>query len=178
MGLRVADSTAIQTMGEEMRLLRAIGLLLVVLVAALAGVGLGARFHDGPLGPFPGGPLRTGSLEADAVADWSFAAEQETIELQLLSQNRSRTTWILVHDGAAFIPCSLGFPPGKTWHRNAVRDGRAVVRIEGRRYPVSLERVEAAEVASGLTDVLRAKYARVPPSDAGVWYFRVTYRAS
>lgn len=157
-----------------MRVLRLVGLLLlgVVILAVLAGVG--ARFHDGPIGPFPGGPLRAGPLNEDPVDDWSFAANEETIELQLLSQDRSRTTWILVQDGSAFIPCSLGFPPGKTWHQHALEDGRAVLRIQGQRYPVGLQRADDPALAETLEGMVDEKYGGAPPSDAGVWFFRVT----
>jgi hypothetical protein len=149
-----------------------------VAVGLLVLVALGARFRDGPGGPFPGGPLQAGLLAESPVSDWSFAADEETIELQLLSQVRSRTTWILVRDGAAFIPCNLGFPPAKSWHERAVEDGRAVLRMQGRRYPVTLERIEDAKLAATLGDVLRAKYSGGPPGGDGVWYFRVTSRTS
>lgn len=163
---------------KVLRILRIIGFLLAGVVGLLILVAFGARFHDGPVGLFPGGPLDAGPLEAGPVADWSFAQAENTIELQLLSQQRSRTTWILVHDGAAFIPCAIGFPPGKTWHQYAAQDGRAVLRIEGRRYPVTLQRVEDPETSAALAAVVKEKYGRSPRSDSGVWYFRVTPRAT
>ncbi len=159
-----------------MRVLRIIGLFLACVVGLLVVVAFGARFHDGPVGLFPGGPLEAGPLEGSPVTDWSFAQAENTIEFQLLSQQRSRTTWILVHDGAAFIPCALGFPPGKTWYRHAVQDGRAVLRIEGRRYPVTLERIEDPQLAAALAAIVKEKYGRSPPTGEGVWYFRVTSR--
>jgi hypothetical protein len=160
-----------------MRILRAIGILLAAAIGLLALVAFGARFHDGPVGLLPGGPLKAGPVQKAPVPIWSFATDVDTIELQLVSQERSRTTWILVRGGSAFIPCSLGFPPGKSWHQRAVQDGRAVLRIDGRRYPVTLERVESEELAESLADVVRAKYSRVPSSDGGVWFFRITSRA-
>lgn len=163
---------------KTLRILRIVGFLLVGIVGLLVVLAFGARFHDGPVGLFPGGPLEAGPLEASPVADWSFAQAENTIELQLLSQQRSRTTWILVHDGAAFIPCAIGFPPGKTWYQYAAQDGRAVLRIEGRRYRVTLQRVEDPETSAALAAVVKEKYGRSPRSDAGVWYFRVTSRAS
>jgi hypothetical protein len=158
-------------------MLRIIGLLLLVAVVLLVLVALGARFHDGPVGLFPGGPLKAGLLEESPVSDWSFAADEETIELQLLVQERSRTVWILVRDGVAFIPCNLGFPPGKSWHERALEDGRAVLRMQGRRYPVTLERIEDAELAAALEDVMEAKYSGGPPAGSGLWHFRIKSRA-
>lgn len=158
-----------------MRVLRIIGLLLVAAVVLLVLVALGARFHDGPVGLFPGGPLEAGLLEENAISDWSFATDEDTIALQLLVQERSRTVWILVRDGVAFIPCSLDFPPGKSWHERAMEDGRAVLRMHGRRYPVTLSRVDDAKLAAELGRAVGEKYTGGPPG-GNVWYFRVTSR--
>ena len=154
--------------------------LLVGLLALAALLFVGARFHDGPLGPIPGGPLAAGAEVSAPVADWSFAKDVAEVELQLLSQTRSRTTWILVHEGQAYVPCSLGFPPGKSWYKQALLDGRATLRIEGRRYPVTLTRLDDAALQQ-LEPVVRAevtrKYGQAPPTEAGVWLFRVASRA-
>ncbi|MEO6025917.1 MAG: hypothetical protein ABIR79_03505, partial [Candidatus Binatia bacterium] len=91
--------------------MRIVGGLVVLIALGF----FGARFHDGPLGPIPGGPLVGGDAIAGPVTDWAFAADVQEIELQLLSQSRSRTTWIIVKDGKAYIPAATEFPPGKTW---------------------------------------------------------------
>ncbi len=57
---------------EAMRILRWLGIALVALVALLVGIGVVARFSDGPMGPIPGGTLRTGSLVSEADIDWSI----------------------------------------------------------------------------------------------------------
>lgn len=166
-----------------MKALKALGWILGVLLALGASVYFGARLHDGPLasGPLaliPGGPLRSGELVQLPVGDWAFAVDVDVIELQLESQNVSRTTWILVKDGVAYIPCSLGFPPGKKWYVHAQQDGRAVLRIEGKRYPVTLTKDEDPSFAEfALAEVTR-KYGSPPPSDAGVLFFKVTSRAA
>jgi hypothetical protein len=159
-----------------MRILRILAVVVAVLLLGVAGVFLAARFHDGPLALVPGGPLTSGELVADPVADWSFAAPVDTIELQLVGDGTSRTTWILVRDGQAYIPCSLGFPPGKRWHLRADRDGRAILRILGKRYPVTLTRVQSPALETELGAIATAKYRRVPPTDAGVWFFAVASR--
>mgnify|MGYP003555771884 CR=1 FL=1 len=103
---------------------------IVLGLAALAGiVFFGARLLDGPLGPIPGGALQSGVMVSGPVGDWSFASDVEEIALQLEAQSRSRTTWILVHEGRAYIPASTEFPPGKTWHRLALEDGRATLDV-------------------------------------------------
>lgn len=148
---------------------------LIRITAALAllvgAVVLGARYADGPLGPLPGGPLTSGPYVTTPVADWGFAADVEEIELQLDAQTKSRTTWILVHDGKAYIPAAAGFPPGKTWHRAALEDGRAVLRIDGRRYPVRLTRVEDTAVQAAVRKVAEAKYPSRPAGE--IWLFAV-----
>lgn len=153
--------------------------IVVALVALVALLFFAARLHDGPLGPIPGGPLEAGPEVSEPVADWSFAKDVAEIELQLASQGSSRTTWILVEEGQAYVPCSLGFPPGKSWHEDAAVDGRAILRIEGKRYPVTLTKLDDA-VVEQMESTLRAeidrKYGQAPPTDAGVWVFRVESR--
>jgi hypothetical protein len=81
--------------------LRAIAILLLVLVLLFAAAAFGARFADGPLAVFPGGPFRTGEWVDDPAADLSFAADIPEIELESGAPPTSRTVWILVLDGAA-----------------------------------------------------------------------------
>jgi hypothetical protein len=144
------------------------------LVALVALVFLGARFHDGPLGPIPGGALASGEIVREPVPDWSFAKDVPEVELQLDSEAGSRTVWILVHEGRAYVPCSLDFPPGKRWYRRAVQDGRATLRIEGRRYPVVLAKTDDPALGEALRQEVERKYGRVPSGDSGVWLFQVT----
>jgi hypothetical protein len=163
-----------------MTLLRWLLRIVVGFIALVALLFFGSRLHDGPLfGPIPGGPLEAGEQVAVPVTDWSFAKDVGEIQLQLASQGISRTTWILVFDGKAYVPCSLGFPPGKSWYKDAAANGAAVLRIDGKRYPVTLTKLDDA-VVQQMGDAVRAevtrKYKRAPPSDAGVWLFAVASR--
>ena len=152
------------------------GVILVILLISM--LFLGARVHDGPIGPIPGGPLASGDWVSPVSADWSFAKDVGEIELQLVSQDTSRTTWILVRDGAAWIPCALGYPPGKSWYHAAEQDGRAVLRIGGRRYAVTLTPDGDETLPEfALAEVTR-KYGRPPPGEGGALYFRIEPRAS
>ena len=161
-----------------MRVIRFLCKLAVALVLLGAVAFFAPRFvHDGPLGPIPGGPLRAGPRIDAPVGDWSFASDVKEIELQLESQGRSRTTWILVREGAAYVPCSLGFPPGKSWYRAAQADGRAVLRIEGKRYPVTLTRDDDPSVAEFARAEVKRKYVNGPPGDSGELFFRVASRS-
>ena len=157
-----------------MVVLRWIIRVVVLFLVLVALVFVGARFHDGPLGPIPGGPLASGPVVGEPVTDWSFATAVVEIELQLASQSKSRTTWIIVHDGKAYIPAATEFPPGKTWHRAALEDGRATLRIAGKRYPVTLAKLEDATVLGAVRGVASSKYPARPGGD--VWLFAVTSR--
>jgi hypothetical protein len=165
--------------GTAVKWLATLGKVLAALVL-IAGIGfLAPRFlHDGPVGPIPGGPLKKGERFDLPVSDWSFATDVAEIELQLASQRVSRTTWILVRDGGAYVPCSLGFPPGKSWHRAAQVDGRATLRIDGRRYPVTLTRDDDPSLPEFARAEVTRKYGSAPPSDAGVLFFRLSSRAA
>jgi hypothetical protein len=156
-------------------------IVVVIVVAVVVGVGLlfaVARVGDGPLGPLPGGPLEAGELVSEPVTDWGFAEDIETIEMQLAGEDTSRTTWVLVDSGRAYIPSSLGFPPGKTWYERADQSGDAFVRIEGRRYPVRLQRVHEEKTRRALAEIANEKYGGGPPGDAEVWFFVMESRES
>jgi hypothetical protein len=160
-----------------LKVLRWLAIAIGVIVLLIAGVFVVARFHDGPLGLAPGGALRSGEIVEQPVTDWKFA-DVETIELQLDGESTSRTTWILLHDGRAFIPASLSFPPGKRWHKTADQNGAAWVRVAGRRYPVTLKRELDEPTRAALIEVVRGKYGGGgPPSEGGVWFFEMTSRA-
>ncbi len=159
-----------------MKVLKILGGILGALILLVGAVFVLARFHDGPIAMIPGGPLEAGELVREPVRDWGFASDVEEIELQLADDDTSRTTWILVSGGHAFIPCSLSFPPGKNWHLRADENGEAIVRIEGRRYPVTLERVTRPGIEKELGPIVESKYGRVPSGEDGVWFFELNSR--
>ena len=157
-----------------MKLFRWLFYLVILLGAAGSCVAYGARFADGPVAIFPGGPFQSGEIVEDPAADLSFAADHETIELQSGEERHSRTVWIVVVDGEAYVPCSLTFPPGKTWHKEALVHPNAEVRIDGKRYHRRLERVEDDFLISRLGEEVRDKYPSVPNSDTSqVWFFHL-----
>lgn len=155
--------------------LRWLAYALVGVAVMIAGMFVAARFMDGPLGIIPGGTFRSGE-PATYPAKWSFAEPIETIEMQLDAGDTSRNTWILVHGDGAYIPASLSFPPGKTWHLEADQEGAAQLRIERRLYDVTLRRVSDTELATQLTTTLETKYATGAPDDAAYWFFAVDPR--
>lgn len=157
----------------------------VVVAALLIGVlVVAARFSDGPMGPIAGGAFSSGEMHTGSEPDWSFVRDVETVEFQLLDPERSRTTWILEHDGRIFIPCgymesSLG-RLWKQWPVEAEQDGRALLRVDGVLYPRMLVRIADGPLLPALVAELNRKYgvgARVETVTSGsLWLFELRPR--
>ncbi len=184
-----------------MRILRWLGIALVALVAVLVavpvGTGVVARFWDGPIGPFPGGPLRTGTLVSEPDVDWSLAQGSfGEIELQLVEPRGSRIVGGMVYEGQLFAICDLGFiarrAPGwfppihrlKRWHEDALRDGRVVLRIAGKRYERQAVRVTDPELLATFRPMVEemanqyfsSPLLDVPTDPKEIWFFRMDPR--
>ena len=55
----------------------------------------------------------------------------------------------------------MGTTVGRLWKRwpvQADRDGRAVLRIDGKRYERQLVRIQSGDILDGITSAIRAKY--------------------
>ena len=167
-----------------MKVLRILGKLLIVIVV---GVGLcfaAVRLHDGPYGMVAGGPLTSGDWVTDPSVDMRFTHDLPTIEFQLLSPARSRTTWIAEYQGRLFIPS--GYMNGtlgklwKQWPHEAVADGRVVARIAGKRYARQLVRVTSGpEVPVVLAELQRKYKAQGTPdsvTSGDLWLFEMVPR--
>jgi hypothetical protein len=143
--------------------LRILGVVLAVLLLAIAGLAVGARFHDGPIAIFAGGPFASGEPFTGPEPDWSFVREVREVEFQLLDPPRSRITWILDHAGKAYIPC--GYMTtwwGRIWKRwphEAAKDPRILLRVDGKIYERRLVRIEGGPVVEPLLAELSRKYA-------------------
>jgi hypothetical protein len=161
--------------------LRVLGGLGAFLALAVVLIFVAGRFADGPMGFFSGGPFASGEA-ASAPEDWSFATDANTIEMQLLEPARSRTVWVVVEDGSAYIPCGIpNFRLWKQWPHEARTDGRAEIRLEGRRYPVTLVKTEGRELFDRLLGLVGGKYGSVPPgevSEDDIWFFRLEPRTA
>ncbi len=155
--------------------------IIVVLAILGGGVALAARFSDGPLGPVAGGPFSSGQPYAGPEPDWQFLKDRPTVEFQLLDPARSRTTWILVHDGRIFIPCGyMNSKLGRLWKQwpvEAERDGRALLRVDGAVYPRRLMRVKDGPLVAPLVAEINRKYKVGASADAvasdGLWLFEM-----
>ncbi|MCY3793869.1 MAG: hypothetical protein OXG51_05765 [Gammaproteobacteria bacterium] len=164
----------------------ALGMVLAI-TAAVAAVLIGARFADGPLEIIAGGPFSTGELQSTAPVDWSFVRDIETIEFQSLEPPRSRTVWVLAHEGRMFIPCGyMNSTWGRIWKQwpvEAERDGRIITRIDGKLYNQNLVRIQDGPILEPLLAEMSRKYAGGQPipvevvTSGAFWFFEVTPRA-
>ena len=166
--------------------LRIMGALLALLLVAIAVLLVGARFADGPVAIVAGGPFKSGELQSGPEPDWSFVHDVREVEFQLLEPARSRTTWILDHEGKAYIPC--GYMTTwwgklwKQWPHEVEKDPRILLRIDGKLYERTLVRIQDGPVVAPLLAELSRKYAggREIPMDAVtsgyLWLFELAPR--
>ena len=166
------------------RVLIVLGCLLLIPVTAVLTAAAKQRLSDGSDFVFSGGPLVSGELHAGPEPDWSFTNDITTIELQLVDPPRSRTIWVGEHDGrlyvfSAYMRSTVG-RIWKSWPRQAEQDGRAVLRIDGRRYERQLRRIESGPVLEGITASIAEKYSynisREIVENGDVWMFEAAPR--
>jgi hypothetical protein len=165
--------------------LKLIGYLVALIVLVIGGTLIAARFSDGPMEIIAGGPFTSGTPVTEEP-DWSFVKDYNTVEFQLLDPPASRTTWIAEHNGRIFIPS--GYMTtwwGKIWKQwpiQAEKDGRAILRIDGKLYDRRLVRItEGPEIEPILAELGR-KYTGGSPIpreavDSGyMWIFELVPR--
>jgi hypothetical protein len=166
--------------------LAVIGVLVLIPVVALGALMLSSSFSDGPSTVFSGGPLEAGELATGPEPDWGFVRDIPTIELQLLEPPRSRLIWVLEHEGKAYVVSGyMGSRLGRLWKRwpvQAERDGRAVIRVDGKRYERTLVRVMSGPAVEGVVAELGRKY-RYSVTPEGIaagetWVFELAPRGA
>jgi hypothetical protein len=171
-------------MNRVVRVAIVVGCLLSIPVAAVTTAAVKQRFADGPNRLFSGGPLVAGELHAGPEPDWSFVRDIPTIELQLLDPPRSRRIWTTEYDGRLYVWSGyMATTVGRWWKRwpvQAERDGRAVLRIDGKRYERRLVRIESGEILDGISAAIRDKYpsqvTRASVEAGGSWVFEAAPR--
>ncbi|XOV85248.1 MAG: hypothetical protein ACFHXK_09010 [bacterium] len=166
-------------------LLKMIGGLLGLIVLVIAGTLIAARFSDGPMEIFAGGPFTSGETVTQEP-DWSFVKDYNTVEFQLLDPAASRTTWIAEHEGRIYIPS--GYMTtwwGKIWKQwpiQAEKDGRAILRVDGKLYDRQLERVLEGPAIEPVLAELGRKYGGGAPfpneavTSGYLWIFELAPR--
>ena len=151
-----------------------------VVVLTLAILVFAARFADGPIAIIPGGPLEAGELVSGAEPDWTFALDIPEMELQLLDPPRSRTIWLQVHNKKLYaVSAYMNSTVGKLWKQwpmQAETDGRAVIRIDGKRYERRLVRIlDDRAMLAGIAGEVNRKYGLALNADMAAsgdaWFF-------
>lgn len=168
------------------RVLIAVGVLILVPVVAIGTLAVASGRADPPSAFFGGGPLVDGELVTGPEPDWSFVGDVALADLQLVDPPRSRVLFIADYDGKLYVVSGyMGSFLGRLWKRwplQAERDGRAVVRIEGKRYERTLVRIRSdADVVAGVTAELGRKYGGADPGaveSGDMWLFELAPRAS
>ena len=146
---------------------------------------LATRFTDGPMGLVSGGAFSSGVVVSTEPV-WRFIIDYDTVEFQLLEPARSRTTWIVEHEGRIFIPSGYMLSTvGKIWKQwplHAQKDGRAILRVDGKLYPRQLVRItDGPELPAVLAELSRKYANNMPISTAEVesgslWIFELVQR--
>jgi hypothetical protein len=161
------------------RVLKWLGLGILGIAVAAVCVVWGARFADGPLGPFPGGPM-SGERVVEPVRDWTFVLDRDTVELEVNpTAPRSVTTWVVGYQGQAYIPAAFG--SRKIWPARLLADARAVLRVDGKLYQQQAVRVTDEALLEELRGALIRKYHLDPTgsfSGPDTWFFRLDPRVS
>ncbi len=164
-----------------MKILRWFGYTLLSVALLIALLLFGTRFADGPIEILAGGPFTSGEIVTGPEPDWSFVRDTPTIEFQLENPARSRTTWIIEHEGKIYIPCGyMTTTWGKIWKRwpiEAERDGRAILRVDGKLYARHLLRVKTGPALESVVRKLSSKY-KVPATmeaveNESLWVFEM-----
>ena len=166
-------------MQVAIRVLIVVGCILLIPVTAVLTAAMKQGLSDGSNFVFAGGALVAGELHTGPEPDWSFTNDVSVIELQLVDPPRTRTIWIGEHDGKIYVFSaymrSLVGRIWKTWPHQAERDGRAVLRIDGKRYERQLQRIESGPSLDGITASIAEKYSynisRELVESGDVWMF-------
>lgn len=173
--------------------------LAVVIGLSLAGILVYQQVSDGPTGPLMGGTFTSGEVVDTQVEDWSELDGE--FEFELVAQGNSRTAGGILVDGQLYITCDLGFiwsrlPTGltrnilniiwifKTWHEEALLDGRIRIRQNGRIHTARIEHVkdpQLIEVLKSSLEELAGEYfeptglgPRPTEEPNDIWFFLVT----
>lgn len=118
-------------------------LAIVVGIPAVAAVGFATYSAICPCQATPGGYL-FGENADEAVDDWGFANDVPLCQLQIMDGIRPHSinlNCMATRDGSLYLSCSVC--ERKYWASKVDANEPAVLRLDGVRYPVTLNRVRA-----------------------------------
>ena len=144
-------------------------------VPALLLVGLVGLVGCGPLGPFPGGPLR-GEVVVEPVSDWSFSDEHQLMQVETRRGfPHSITTICFTYRGELYVPAANAAE--KRWPFYVLQDPYVRIKIGDRVYPGRAVRVTDAGLRDALFTAAGRKYEQIAERSReqldGVWVFRI-----
>lgn len=129
-----------------------------------------------PIGPIPGGRL-SGEIVTDPVADWSFASEAETLQLETRPDDPySVNVWFVAQGSSLWVAAGGG--EKSRWVQNAGGDSRVRLRIDGKIYERMAVRVSEQTDLDAIVALYGTKYQyeRDPEDEARAVVFRMDAR--
>lgn len=143
--------------------------LAILLPVAVVALWLGARLAGGPVGFVPGGAF-SAELDPDPDPDWSFAADLDSVDVQIDSDPpRTVRTGIVVFEGVPYLPVT--YAPLKRWDAVVAKAPRVVLRAGGRHFARVAVPVTDAARRQTLVEAGQAKYG---PPFHGSWTSGIT----
>ena len=143
------------------RILKWLGIFMLVIAAAIAAFLFSMRFHDGPNAIFAGGPFQTGE-QTSPPADWSFLKGRPEMEFQTMDPVTSRIVWLGVLDKRLYVISGyMNTTYGKIWKQwphYLEKDDRIILRIDGKLYDQRLERLMSHPKLGALMNIYAEKY--------------------
>jgi len=153
------------------RIFRVIALGIGLLATIAMAVAFAAGFHDGPIGPFPGGPFQ-GPVTRGPEPDWSFLDRTDGIDIEVDSaQPRTVHVWVLRDGNAVYVPSALAAK--KKWPAQVVADPRVRLRVDGKIYERHAARVTDPAQVQKLIDAVSDKYHAGHGDPESTWFFRL-----
>jgi len=158
-----------------LKIAAAIVFFVALLLVVLSMTGLEPRQRR------PGLWLR-GHLVTTPVADWSFADQVSSVEVQTRTWYllpHSVTTYCVSYHGRlyldSFYPPGIEYPHGRSWNENVMRDPHARLKIGNNLYDVTLSHDTDPADKAAVLQLVAKKYPQLKiPSESQVVLFRVT----
>jgi hypothetical protein len=147
----------------------------------LASLALALAAGCGPIGPIAGGAL-SGEVGAADHRDWSFAAEEDTAQLETRpSDPHSVNVWFAAVGPALYVPTSMirgpKVPAERGWVAHVEENPQVRIRLDGRVFERAAVRVADDAEFSLARAALEKKYAldeRDP--ERTIWIYRLDPR--
>jgi len=154
---------------------RGLAVFLVLLLLALPGCS--------PIGPFPGGHL-SGELGPRNIEDWSFAADEERLQLETRPEDPySVNTWFVALGPSLYLATSPiagpTDPAERGWVANVLQDPRVRIRLGDQIYERVANRLSDTSESAKALEALKTKYdidTTEQDPEREIWVFRLDSR--